>query len=65
MDIVTIECSANRCKFKDNDGYYGICKNPKLQVQYQEFAGGRVKLSGCTCAKCEMDCGILPNSIFA
>ncbi len=61
--MVTVECSANLCRFKNNDGYYGICKNPKQQKEYRLFAGGRVKVSGCECAECESGCSIVPVTV--
>lgn len=59
--VVIVECSANRCRFKNNDGYYGICRNPESQKDYKEFAGGRVQVSGCVCSSCKADCGVIPE----
>lgn len=58
--MVTIECSANQCRFKNNAGYYGICTNPKAMRDYRAFDGARVKVAGCSCASCNNDCGIIP-----
>ncbi len=57
--LVTVECSANECRFKKNDGYYGVCRNPITQNEYKEFAGGQVQVSGCVCQYCKSNCGIV------
>lgn len=61
--VVTVECSANHCRFKNNSVYYGICKNPKLQEEYSMFASGSVQISGCPCQSCSSDCGIIPETL--
>lgn len=59
--MAIVECSTNWCKFKNNNGYYGVCKNPKTHKQYREFGDGHVQVSGCACSGCESDCGIIPQ----
>lgn len=61
--IVTVECSATKCNFKSNSGYYGICNNPKLQKEYSMFAGGRVKVSGCDCKDCDKEDCQIPETL--
>ena len=60
MMRVIVECHANSCRFKKNNGgYYGVCRNPKQQAEYQQFTGGSVAVSGCGCEKCSADCGLI------
>lgn len=60
---VIVECSANHCRFKNNNGYYGVCRNPKQQAENQIFTGARVQVSGCECGSCKLDCGIVMESL--
>lgn len=61
--MVTIECSATKCKYKKNDCYYGICSNPLLQDEYRMFEGGRVKVSGCDYQDTTIDSAPVPDTL--
>lgn len=51
---VKVWCSATRCRFKRNNGYYNLCHNPAVLREYIEFSGGNVHVEGCGagCATC-------------
>lgn len=52
---VIVYCSASRCRFKRNDGYYNSCKNPLILEDNILFMGGHVYRDGCKCQGCIKD----------
>lgn len=65
--MVTVFCSATRCRFRRDTGYYSSCHNPVILCQYTSLLDGRVYASGCDmeCAGCKHnDCKLqeyIPN----
>lgn len=45
--VVTVLCSATKCRFKTQNGYYGRCHNPSVLSDYSHLVGGRVLVSDC------------------
>ena len=50
--VLNVWCSATKCRFKRNSGYYNKCHNPSVLASYHMFIGGNVHVSGCH-LKCE------------
>lgn len=50
-EYVHVYCSASKCRFKRDTGYYNLCKNPEVLSQYTSFMSGHVYISGC--GKCD------------
>lgn len=57
LKVVDVYCSATKCRFKRDDGYYTKCHNPVVLASYKSFIGGHVHVSGCNggCEGCTKD----------
>lgn len=59
MRCITVLCSKDSCKFKENTEYYNLCHNRRTLLHYREFAGGRIYLGDCNLCNCEDACKII------
>ena len=55
MSTVKVLCSASKCRWKNDTGYYSICKHPTNMGKVSYDGINRYYTGGCECSKCEVD----------